>query len=180
MGDAMNVALRRGDARRSIARFGFAPRVAGVPALPPDATEAAWLAARRTLVTASEMAAVLGLSPHDSPFSLWWRKQPDWPDLEQTVNMHIGRMLEDVIGQLFSEAHPEAGLWRPGAALWTHPVETWMGATPDYLSVWPEENHDGGVAAVHVEPVECKSDEGGRGGVRQAATSCRCTTSARS
>lgn len=172
-------ALMVGDARKCVARFGYAPRVQGVPVLPPDASEAAWLAARRPMVTASEVSAVLGLSHYadgGSAFSLWWKKQPDWPGSPVTPNMHIGRKLEAVIGELWAEAHPEAGLWRPGAALWRSPVEEWLGATPDYLSVWPdhglvrETNAVGGltfdgapITGVRVEPVECKSDEGGPG-----------------
>lgn len=168
MRPALHAALRRGDAARCIARFGYAPRVTGRPALPPDANETAWLAARRPLVTASEMAAVLGMSSYDSPFSLWWKKQPDWPHPEQSLQMHIGRKLEAVIGELWSEGHPEAGLWRPGASLWVHPTETWMGATPDYLAVFPHAitppvSTTTKITGVYVEPVECKSDEGGDG-----------------
>lgn len=166
-------ALRVGDARACTRRFGYAPRVAGVPVLPPDATPDQWLAARRPMVTASEIAAVLGVSPHESAFSMWWRKQPDWPGTPTNPAMHIGRKLEAVIGELWSENHPEAVLYRPGAALWAHPIETWMGATPDYLSVWPTVDDAtaatlptgrlGVVNGVRVEPVECKSDEGGKG-----------------
>ena len=167
----MHPALNVADSHACVARFGYAPRVAGVPLLPPDASEAAWLAARRPLVTASEVASVLGVEgAHGSPFSLWWQKQPDWPGVPVTPNMHIGRKLEAVIGELWEEAHPEAALYRPGAALWAHPVERWLGATPDYLSVWPtiEDGHgdadeDERPSGVRVEPVECKSDEGGKG-----------------
>jgi predicted phage-related endonuclease len=163
-----NPALRRGDAARCTRRFGYEPRVLGVPALPPDADETAWLAARRPLVTASDVAAVLGVSLTNSAFSLWWRKQPDWPHPEQNLSMHIGRKLEAVIGELWAEAHPEAALYRPGASLWVHPVETWLGATPDYLSVWADDDPPGPVPPrVHVEPVECKSDEGGPGWGKQ-------------
>lgn len=172
-------ALMVGDARACVRRFGHAPRVAGRPVLPPDANEEQWLAARRPMVTASEIAAVLGKSTYDSPFSLWWRKQPDWPGAPTTPNMHIGRRLESVIGDLWREMHPEAALYRPGAALWAHPIEEWLGATPDYLSVWPttddpeHSDHPGEPCTgacrerkptgVRVEPVECKSDEGGKG-----------------
>lgn len=152
-------ALTVGDANAAIARFGREPRTIGVPLLPPDAPRDAWLARRRTLVTASEIAAVLGRSPHDSPFSLWWRKQPDWPEPETPRAAHIGLKLEAVIGELWAEAHPEAALFRPGAALWGHYEHTWLGATPDYFGVFASE--DG--KQVWAEPVECKSDEGGEG-----------------
>jgi len=147
------------DSRACIARFGYAPRTVGIPLLPPDANEATWLAKRKEMLTASEVAAVFGRSTYDSPFSLWWRKQPGWPSTEVTANMHIGRKLEPVIGELFSEAHPEAALYRTGAALWGHHKHTWLGATPDYVAVLPAPDGQG----VTFEPVECKSDEGGDG-----------------
>lgn len=152
-------ALRVGDARRAVARFGAAPRTVGIPLLPPDASDERWLETRRKLVTASEVAAVLGQSPYDSPFSLWWRKQDNWPaaadrDLQR---MRIGRKLESVIGELWAEAHPEAALFRPGAALWGHWLHTWLAATPDYFGVFDRGD------AITAEPVECKSDEGGDG-----------------
>lgn len=172
-------ALTRGDAARCVARFGYEPRTVGVPLLPPDAGEAAWLAKRRTMLTASEVAAVLGRSGYDSPFSLWWRKQPDWPQTPRTLEQHIGHKLEPVIGELWAEGHPEAALFRTGAGLWGHHRHEWLGATPDYIGVFPTDvrpctcraedeggGHSHGCQAgtftgVRIEPVECKSDEGG-------------------
>lgn len=151
-------ALTVGDARDAVRRFGRAPRTIGVPVLPPDTSEAEWLAQRKTMLCASEVAAVFGRSPYASAFSLWWRKQPDWPGEPETANQHIGRKLEAVIGELWAEENPDAALYRPGAALWAHHKHRWLGATPDYLGVWPTEN-----SGVRFEPVECKSDEGGDG-----------------
>lgn len=167
-------ALVRGDSERCVARFGYEPRTVGVPLLPPDATEAAWLERRRTMLTASEVAAVLGRGPYDSAFSLWWKKQPDWPAAPTTVGQHIGHKLEAVIGELWSEAHPEAALFRSGAGLWGHHRHEWLGATPDYIGVFPGTSalqtptppHEISMTparGVHLEPVECKSDEGGDG-----------------
>lgn len=160
-------ALTRGDAARCVARFGYEPRTVGVPLLPPDAGEAAWLARRRTMLTASEVAAVLGRSGYDSPFSLWWRKQPDWPQTPRTLEQHIGHKLESVIGELWAEGHPEAELFRTGAGLWGHHRHEWLGATPDYIAVFPTGIGEAGPGfpdrptGVRIEPVECKSDEGG-------------------
>ncbi len=173
-------AVVRGDAERCVARFGYEPRTIGIPLLPPDAGEAAWLERRRTMLTASEVAAVLGRSTYDSAFSLWWKKQPDWPASPTTTAQHIGHKLESVIGELWSEAHPEAGLFRPGAALWGHHRHEWLGATPDYIGVFPQPTGASCAqcnaapdnpelcplhtpSGVRIEPVECKSDEGGDG-----------------
>ena len=46
--------------------------------VPADAPEAVWLAARREGIGASEISAVLGISPWESPFSLFWRKVNAW------------------------------------------------------------------------------------------------------
>ena len=148
--------LNRGDSEACIARFGYEPRTVGVPLLPPDVSESVWLDLRKKMLTASEVAAVFGRG-HTSAFSLWWQKQPGWPGVPQTAPMHIGRKLESVIGELWSEAHPEAALYRTGAALWGHDRHGWLGATPDYVGVFPVEG------GVYIEPVECKSDEGGEG-----------------
>lgn len=164
--------LTVGDTQACVARFGYEPRTVGIPLLPPDAGEAAWLERRRTMLTASEVAAVLGRSSYDSAFSLWWRKQPDWPANPRTAEQHIGHLLEPVIGELWAEGHPEAALFRTGAALWGHHRHEWLGATPDYIAVFPVHSNtnpdgsdqvDGDPTGVRIEPVECKSDEGGDG-----------------
>lgn len=164
--------LTVGDTQACVARFGYEPRTVGIPLLPPDASEAAWLERRRTMLTASEVAAVLGRSSYASAFSLWWRKQPNWPENPRTIEQHIGHLLEPVIGELWAEGHPEAALFRTGAALWGHHRHEWLGATPDYIAVFPYYGAevagndlvpDATPAGVRIEPVECKSDEGGDG-----------------
>lgn len=96
-------------------------------------TEAGWLAARRQGVTASEIAVVMGLSPYDSPFALYHRKRGDLPDVEDTTAMRIGRHLESVVCELFSDAHPEYALVGDGRQLYAHPARQWQLATPDTL-----------------------------------------------
>jgi putative phage-type endonuclease len=137
-------------------------RPPAVALLPADAPEADWLAARRQGIGASELAAVLGVSPYQSPFGLWWAKREGW-DLPQTENMHIGKALEPVIADLFAEK-VDLHVVRPDAGLYQHPHRPWMLATPDYLAyevATDEElaHRTGG----RLMPVECKSDEGGRG-----------------
>lgn len=148
-------ALARGDSHKVIQRFGVSPRTHGVPVLPPDATDAEWLAARRSGLGASETAGVMGLSPHSSEFSVWWRKVSG-VDVEANAAMRIGSMLEPVIGELFADDMPDHMVFRPGARLWRHPSpETeFILATPDFLVVDP---------AMPRVPItlETKSDEGG-------------------
>lgn len=151
-----NPALTIGDARAAVRRFGVSPRTTGVPVLPPDATDHAWLEMRRAGLGASETAAVMGLSPFASAFSLWWQKRGGL-ETEQDRAMAIGHKLEPVIGEIFTDDHPDHAVFRPGARLWRHPDNPWMLATPDYLVVAPDR-------PTGVIPLECKSDEGGAWG----------------
>jgi putative phage-type endonuclease len=176
-----HVPLTSGDVRRANARYGKSPRTAAVPLLGLDAygTEA-WHVARRSMIGASEMAAVLGRSPFASPFSLWWSKQEGW-SLEQTLSMRLGHELEPIIAKLFAEQRPDLLVCKPNASLWRSPLIEWLACTPDYLAVAYDSVEDRALAYAsggadmdgepvrvphgpcHVEPVECKSDEGGKG-----------------
>lgn len=151
-------ALTRGDSHKAIQRFGISPRTHAVPVLPPDATDSAWHQARRGGLGASETAGVMGVSPHSSAFSVWWRKVSG-VDLEANRAMVIGSKLEPVIGELFADEHPDHMVFRPGARLWRHPGDglDWMLATPDFLVVDP-------VLPKFAIPLETKSDEGGAWG----------------
>lgn len=157
-------ALGLADARRASAQFGQTPRTTGVPLLPPDVDETTWLAARRRdgengtwRIGASELAAVLGISPpYSSPFALWWQKTEGW-DIEANDVMKIGQRLEPVIGELFSVERPDLLVCRAGARLWRHPEHEWLVASPDFLAIAADDH------GVHVELVEAKSDEGGGG-----------------
>ena len=98
-------------------------------ALSPQTDREAWLAARRKGIGASEIAAVLGISPWESPFSLYWRKVNGW-DYEPSAEMEWGNRLEDAIAAKYADAHPDEILLR--GALTVGP-EPWMLATPDRL-----------------------------------------------
>lgn len=94
-----------------------------------------WLAARRKGIGASEIAAVLGISPWESPFSLYWRKVNDW-DFDGSAAMEWGTRLEEAIAQKYVDGHPELELGL--GQLEHHAIHPWMLATPDrYL--WPVE-----------------------------------------
>lgn len=110
-------------------------RVGVKPNTPP------WLAWRALGVTASNSAAVLGLSPYDSPFSLWWRKHnarqllADGAPLEEgerSQRFEIGHALEPVLHRFFAtEQLPEG--WRIGSGgCWQgRGTMAWLRATPD-------------------------------------------------
>lgn len=89
-----------------------------------------WLAARATGIGASEIAAVLGISPWDSPFSLYWRKKLA-ATVEMTEAMEWGLRHERTIAEKFRDNHPEF-IAVPGG-LYRHPTHRWMLATPDLV-----------------------------------------------
>lgn len=61
----------------------------------PD--EAAWLAARRAGIGGSDAAAVLGLSPFDTPLAVYARKLGLMDDTAETPAMRFGKLLEPII-----------------------------------------------------------------------------------
>ncbi|MFG2617756.1 YqaJ viral recombinase family protein [Streptomyces sp. NPDC048507] len=66
-----------------------------------------WHAARAAGIGGSEIAAVMGLSPYESRFSLWHRKQGMVAPVEETNVMYWGTALEPVICDEFAKRHPE-------------------------------------------------------------------------
>lgn len=98
--------------------------------LTPDETKA-WETARSARLGGSEVAAVLGLSPWQSPFSLWHRKAGNVGPQAENESMALGRLLEPVIGQAFAERHPELRVCRTGT--WVHRDRSWQLASPDWI-----------------------------------------------
>jgi putative phage-type endonuclease len=108
---------------------------ATVPAarlIPVEPESEAWHEARRAGVTASEIAVLLGISPFDSPFNLYWRKLGTLPDDYDNDRLSLGRHLEPWVADRFAEQHPEFILQqRPG--LFASVERPWQMATPDGL-----------------------------------------------
>lgn len=104
-----------------------------VQVLPPGADEAAWLAARRHGIGASEISAVLGISPWESPFSLYWRKANGW-EIEDAPQLEAGRRAESMIADWFADvADPNENMEVRPAGLYRHAERRWQLATPDRL-----------------------------------------------
>lgn len=96
-----------------------------------DLERADWLAWRRHGIGASDVAGILGLSPHSSPFSIWAEKVGLTSGPEEDEYMEAGRWLELAIGPWF--AH-RTGLYIAGQqTMCTHPDEPWMRCTLDGL-----------------------------------------------
>lgn len=56
-----------------------------------------WLEARRAGVGASDIAAIMGISPWSTPFQVWASKVAEIPEDEGSEQMKWGRILENVI-----------------------------------------------------------------------------------
>lgn len=97
----------------------------------------AWEEARTGLtITATEIAAVVGLSPWMSRFTLWHKKAGlRVAPFEMTPAIEWGSRLEDAVAQKWEEEHP--GLLAAPAGTWRNRARKWQRATPDRL-VYPQ------------------------------------------
>src|SRR5690242_18272977 len=115
-----------------------------VELLPPHEAKPSnpeWLKLRRAGISASEIAAVVGLSPWQSPFSLYWTKVEGW-ETESNAEMSAGTRAEPVIADWFAdECDPLENLVVCPAGLYASAERPWALATPDRLLCDPQ-THD--------------------------------------
>ncbi|MEV4671009.1 lambda-exonuclease family protein [Actinomadura sp. NPDC049382] len=97
--------------------------------LPPDAPREEWLAARRLGITASEIAVILGISPFDSAFNLYYKKRGEISEDFDNIEMSLGRHLEPWIADRWAESQ-SGWLVAPGR-LWQNTDRLWQLATTD-------------------------------------------------
>lgn len=88
-----------------------------------------WHEQRRTTLGASEVAAVLGLSRHQTPLGVYRVKMGAPNEIPWNLS-YFGRALEPVIAQWVREKHPEIGPIVGGFAA-INPQYPWLSATPD-------------------------------------------------
>lgn len=118
-------------------------------------SEAEWLEARRSGVTASEIAVVMGLSPYSSPYALYHQKLGNLPPTEQSEEMALGQYMEEYVAARFADRHPEFTVTGNGRDLFAHPDRPWQMATPDRFVT------EGSFSAWDaVSLLECKIDGG--------------------
>jgi len=101
----------------------------GIESLPHDATETEWLSARNAGIGASEVAAILGDSKYDSPYSLWARKTGRAQPEPRTMLQRFGLAMEGLLAETFAEEHPEYEIRNTG--LVRHCETPYWLATPD-------------------------------------------------
>jgi putative phage-type endonuclease len=103
------------------------PIVVGELVLPSTASQEEWLAARRTGIGASEIAAVAGLSRRRGPWDVWSSKV-DGSELEPSDEMRWGQFIESRIVDWWAR---ETGRTVGQGGLFRHPTHRWLLATPD-------------------------------------------------
>jgi putative phage-type endonuclease len=138
---------------------------------------AAWEDARAGLsITATEIAAVVGLSPWQSRFSLWHKKAGlPTPPFEMNPAIEWGTRLEDAVAQKWEDEHP--GLLATPAGTWRHRERTWQRATPDRL-IYPQPANEFEIADTADALLEVKTspfgDEWGPSGSNTIPIHYRC------
>jgi putative phage-type endonuclease len=91
----------------------------------------AWLAARRTGITATDITVIMGLVSWDSAWALWHRKKGLLPEVEASDRMRLGSWLED---RIINEWHRSSASIRDvsaGSGLYRSSARPWQLATPD-------------------------------------------------
>jgi putative phage-type endonuclease len=96
-----------------------------LPLVQPGSPE--WM----TRMSASKIAAVLGLSPYESRFSLWHRMAGLVPPEVQSDEMSRGHYLEPAIAAWFADQHPGWAVSTTGT--WIADDDDRWAATPDRL-----------------------------------------------
>jgi putative phage-type endonuclease len=93
-----------------------------------------WDEARAGLcITATEIAAVMGLSPWQSCFSLWHKKAGlPTPPFVTNPAVEWGNRLEAAVARKAADEHPELDLQETGT--WRHVDRAWQRATPDRIA----------------------------------------------
>jgi len=79
-----------------------------------------WLRVRSQGIGGSEIAAIAGVSPWETPLSVYLRKVGELPEREETDAMRWGTLLEPLIADEYRRRHPEASV-RRGNAVLRHP-----------------------------------------------------------
>jgi len=100
-----------------------------------------------TRMSASKIAAVVGLSPYESRFSLWHHMAGLTAPVDESDEMRRGHYLEGAIAAWFADQHPT---WRvETTGTWVAANDDWCSASPDRIVV-----REDGTAVL----LQCKTD----------------------
>lgn len=120
-----------------------------LPEHPQDSP--AWHKAREAGLGASEVAAILGLSPWQTPLSVWRTKQ-GVPNQINPDAAYWGHAHEPTIAQWIRDHHPEVGKVSMHGRSVRSIEHPWLTASPDRIATDPHDNLE--------RPVELKTDDG--------------------
>lgn len=112
-----------------------------------------WHQARAGALGGSEVAAAIGLSPFESPFSLWHRKAGLIGPTEDNGEMYWGRRLEGPIRDEFERRHLAEYDPMIRVGTWRHAERTYQVANPDALLFAPSPDPQDVPLAI----LECKA-----------------------
>lgn len=62
-----------------------------------------WLALRKKYIGGSDAAAVVGMNPYKSAYTLWAEKTGKLPDFEGNITTKVGAYLEELVAQMFED-----------------------------------------------------------------------------
>jgi len=100
----------------------------------PTSDRADWLAKRRTGIGASDIAAIMGVSPWSTPLQVWVSKvSDDAPETDMSEDMLWGARMEALILDEFEQRQHDLPLYNRGA-LWRNEERPFMLATPDAVT----------------------------------------------
>lgn len=104
------------------------PELINVEPLSPE-----WHAVRRQGITATDITAILGISPWDSAYALYHRKLGITEDVPDSDRFRLGRELEPIVERRWVEANQVPVAHQAGAKsnLWRSSDRPWQMATLD-------------------------------------------------
>lgn len=141
-----------------------------------DVESPEWFDARQDRLGGSEVAAILGLSPYESRFSLWHRKKGLVGPQEMNREMDWGRRLEPVVFAKYAEGRAMVKGWHADPGGTYQSVERpYQVGSPDALaydtaSAWAE-GKPSRVVEVKTSPM---GDDWGRDGTDEIPVYYRC------
>ena len=94
-----------------------------------------WLRSRKEGIGASEVGAIIGVSPFDSPFSIWLKKTGQVEPEPENEAMLMGHLLEDAVAKRW-EIETGQKVIKASAAdiIYVHPKYPHMRVTPDRIA----------------------------------------------
>lgn len=100
-------------------------RLSGIPVEPLEPGSPEWLAN----ISASQIAAIAGVSPWETAHSLFWKKRGDLPAGEGNHATRTGHFWEPVLRGWYADANPRRDVSGPRS--YQHPEHPWATASPD-------------------------------------------------